>query len=77
MNSMKRQKSMTSDELPKLKGIQYATGEEQGAISNGKEGKGEGAADDEMVRQHHRLNGREFEQTGNSEGQGRLACCSP
>ena len=51
MNSMKRQKSMTpEDELPKLKGIQYATREEQGAISNGKEGKGEGAADDEMVR---------------------------
>ena len=27
---------------------------------------------------HHRLNGHEFEQTlGDSEGQGRLVCCSP
>ena len=33
------------------------------------------AAEDEMVRQHHRLNGHEFEQTpGESEGQGSLAC---
>ena len=33
--------------------------------------------EDEMVSQHHRLNGLEFEQTpGNSEGQGSLACCS-
>ena len=31
-----------------------------------------------MVREHHRLNGREFDQTpGDSGGQGRLACCSP
>ena len=31
-----------------------------------------------MVGLHHRLNGREFEQTlGDSEGQGSLACCSP
>ena len=31
-----------------------------------------------MVREHHRLNGHEFEQTlGDSEGQGSLACCSP
>ena len=30
-----------------------------------------------MVRQHHRLNGHEFEQTpGDSEGQGSLACLS-
>ena len=35
-------------------------------------------AEDEMVRQHHQLNKHEFEQTlGDSEGQGRLACCSP
>ena len=34
--------------------------------------------EDEMVGWHHRLNGREFEQTlGDSEGQGRMACCSP
>ena len=36
------------------------------------------AAEDEMVRQHHRLNGRESEQTPeNSGGQGGLVCCSP
>ena len=30
------------------------------------------------VYRHHRLNGREFEQTlGDGEGQGSLACCSP
>ena len=33
--------------------------------------------EDEMVRQHHPLNGHEFEQVpGDSEGQGSLACCS-
>ena len=33
---------------------------------------------DEMVRQHHRLNGHEPEQTlGDNEGQGSLVCCSP
>ena len=31
-----------------------------------------------MVREHHRLNGHEFEQTlGDSEGQGSLVCYSP
>ena len=31
-----------------------------------------------MVRQHHQINGHEFEQTpGVSEGQGSLVCCSP
>ena len=34
--------------------------------------------EDEMVGWHHGLNGHECEQAlGNSEGQGRLACCSP
>ena len=34
--------------------------------------------DDEMVGQHHQLDGHEFEQTsGDSEGQGTLSCCSP
>ena len=34
--------------------------------------------EDEMVGWHHRLNGPEFEQTsGDGEGQGSLACCSP
>ena len=33
--------------------------------------------EDEIVGWHHRLNGHEFEQApGDSEGQGRLACCS-
>ena len=37
-----------------------------------------GAADDEMIRQHHQLNGHEFEQTpGNSAEQGSLVCCCP
>ena len=37
-----------------------------------------GATEDETVGWHHRLNGHEFEQTsGDSEGQGSLACCSP
>ena len=36
------------------------------------------AAEDEMVRWHHGLNGHESEQTlGYSEGQGSMACCSP
>ena len=36
------------------------------------------AAEDEMVGQHHQLNGHEFEQTlGDSEGQGNLVCYSP
>ena len=31
-----------------------------------------------MVRQHHRLDGQEFEQSlGDSEGQGSLACSRP
>ena len=33
--------------------------------------------EDEMVRWHHQLSGREFEQTqGDSDGQGSLVCCS-
>ena len=40
--------------------------------------KEKGMAENEMVRQHHWLNGHEFEQTlGHSEGQGSLVCCSP
>ena len=36
------------------------------------------AAEDEMVGQHHWLDGHEFEQTpGDSVGQGSLPCCSP
>ena len=34
--------------------------------------------EDEMVGWHYQLNGHEFEQTpGESEGQGRVVCCSP
>ena len=34
--------------------------------------------EDEMVGWHHRFNGHESEQTtGDGEGQGSLACCSP
>ena len=37
-----------------------------------------GATEDEMVGWHHWLNGHEFEQTsGENEGQGSIACCSP
>ena len=32
--------------------------------------------EDETVGWHHLLNGYEFENTGNSERQGSLACCS-
>ena len=34
--------------------------------------------EDEMVREHHQLNGHEFELTlGDSEGLGSLVCCTP
>ena len=37
-----------------------------------------GVTEDEMVGWHHQLSGHEFEQTlGESEGKGRLLCCSP
>ena len=40
--------------------------------------KDKGAAEDEIVGQHHWINEHEFEQTkGDGEGQGNLACCSP
>ena len=33
---------------------------------------------DEMIGQHHQLDGHEFEQAlGDGEGQGSLVCCSP
>ena len=39
--------------------------------------KEKGVVEDEMVRQHHQLNGHEFEQTlGDNEGQRRLMCYS-
>ena len=34
--------------------------------------------EDEVVGQHHQLDGREFQQApGVGDGQGSLACCSP
>ena len=40
-------------------------------------GQEKGAAEDEMVGWHHRLNGHEFEQTSvDGEGQRSLVCCS-
>ena len=44
----------------------------------GKDGrqKVKGATEDEMVGCHHQLNGHEFEQAPDGEGQGGLACCS-
>ena len=39
---------------------------------------GEGMTESEVVGWHHWVSGHEFEQTsGDSEGQGSLACCSP
>ena len=41
-------------------------------------GRRRGLTEDEMVGWHHRLDGHEFEQaSGDGEGQGSLACCSP
>ena len=41
-------------------------------------GQEKGATENEMVGWHHWTNGYEFEQTsGDSDGQGSLACCSP
>ena len=35
-------------------------------------------AEDDMVRDHHRFSGHEFEQTpADSKGQGSLVCCTP
>ena len=36
-----------------------------------------GITEDEMVGWHHRLNGHESEQPGDSKGQGSLVCYSP
>ena len=42
------------------------------------EGKRRRGRQDEMAGWHHQLNGHESEQTwGDTEGQGRLVCCSP
>ena len=53
------------------------TGKEAGAGKDWSQ-KEKGAAEEEMVRWHHRLNEHEFEQTpGDSGAQRSLACCSP
>ena len=52
-------------------------GKDPDAGKDGGWGK-KGMTEDEMVGWHHRLNGREFEQTpGDGGGQGSLSCCSP
>ena len=51
--------------------------EEDFDVGKDKRQEEKGAIKDEMVGWYHWLNGLEFEQTqGDSEGQGRLACCS-
>ena len=42
----------------------------------GKIEEDKGTTEDQMVGWHHRLSGHEFAQTGDSEGQGGLMCCS-
>ena len=58
-------------------GKSWLTGKDPDAGKDwGQEKKG--MTEDEMVGWHHWLNGQEFAQTsGDSEGQGNLACCSP
>ena len=52
-------------------------GKDPDAAKDGRQ-KEKRAAEDELVRQHHRLNGYELEQTlGDSGGQKSLASCSP
>ena len=42
------------------------------------EGRKRRGTNNEIIGQHHCLNGHEFKQTlGDSEGQGRLVCCNP
>ena len=71
--------------LLKLK-LQYFSHLMRRANSNGRDPdagedwkqKEKQVTEDEIVRQHHQLNGHEFEQTpGDSEGQRKLVCCSP
>ena len=60
---------------PDAKSWLIGKGPDAGKIWGQKE---KGATEDEMVGWHHQLNGHEFEQTsGDGEGQGSLACCSP
>ena len=56
----------------------WLTGKDHDAGKDGGQEKGPTEDEDEMVGWHHRVNGHEYGQTlGDSEGQGRLACCSP
>ena len=58
-------------------GKNWLTGKDPDAGKDWKQKKGV-AVEDEMVTQHHWLNGHEFEQTpGDTEGQGSLEYCSP
>ena len=62
--------------LPDVKS--QLTGKHPDAEKDWRQKEKGGRSEDEMVRQHHQLNGHEFEQTlGDSEGQGILVCCSP
>ena len=61
--------------LPHAKSLLIGNGPEAGKDRRQKEKR---AAEDEIIRYHHQLNGHEFEQTpGDSELQGRLVCYSP
>ena len=54
----------------------WLTGKDPDAGKDWKQEKG--MIEDEMVRQHHQLNGHEFKQAPeDGEGQGNLVCCSP
>jgi len=53
------------------------TGKDPDAVEDWRQ-KEKRVTEDEMVREHHQLNGHEFEQTPrDSEGQGSLVCYSP
>ena len=57
-------------------GKNWLTGKDPEAGKDWRQEK-KGTIENEMVRWYHRLSGHEFEQApGDSDGQGRLACCS-
>ena len=59
-----------------MKAKSWLTGKDPSAGEDWRQ-KEKGAAEDEMVRWHHWLNGHEFEQTQrDNEGQGSLVCYS-
>ena len=60
--------------LPHAKSLLIGNGPEAGKDRRQKEKR---AAEDEIIRYHHQLNGHEFEHTSQDRGQRSLACCSP